>query len=160
MDISNQLDTIKLNNFKGKIQNELEYFTKIAILTPFENGRDITVESRIKLLEEILQQPQIHQNTVQQQRETLFQEIDKYTYKKQWNKLPAFHKIVKIKEFLEVNISDITQRKELLELLTDHVNGGRVNTKKYVIYDPNKEQILSMPCLIINKDNSYKLNII
>lgn len=161
MNISEQLDTIKNNNFKDKIKNELEYFQTIGILTPFENGHDISIEERIKLLETVLDQPEIYQNTVQQQRDTIFQEIDKYTYKKQWNKLPSFHKIVKIKEYLDANVQNKKMRDELLKKLTEHANNKRINTKKYVIYDPNKEEILSMPCIEIDDDNkSYKLNII
>lgn len=162
-DIANQLDTIKFNNFKGKIQSELDYFKEVAILTPFENGKDTIVEERIVLLEKVLNQPQIHYNTVQQQRDALFQEIDKYAYKKQWNKLPPQHKIVKIKEFLEANLQDqdLSVRKDLLEQLSDHAKNNRINTKKYVVYDPNKEKILLMPCLKQDeKDKTYKLDII
>lgn len=161
MDISSQIDVIKINNFNGKIQNELEYFKSVSILTPFENGHGINQEERIATLEKILKQPGIHQNTVQQQRDNMFVEIDKYTFRKQWNKLPAFHKTVKLGEYLESNIKDKKMRKKLLDELTDHANNGRINTKKYVIYDPNEEKILSLPCLKIDdKKESYKLDII
>lgn len=163
-EISAQLDNIKVSNFNGKIQNELEYFKTIAILTPFENGHGVVIEERIELLEQILKQPGLHQNTVQQQRDNMFVEIDKYTYRKQWNKLPSFHKTVKISEYLEKHIQDKKMKKQLLEELTDHANNGRINTKKYVIYDPNEEKILSLPCLKIikndDKKESYKLDIV
>ena len=164
MDISAQIDNIKISNFNGKIQSELDYFKTIAILTPFENGHNVVLDERINLLETILQQPGLHQNTVQQQRDNMFVEIDKYTYRKQWNKLPAFHKTVKLSEYLETHITDEKTKKKLLSELTDHANNGRINTKKYVIYDPNEEKILSLPCLKITKNNdkkeSYKLDII
>jgi hypothetical protein len=62
----------------------------------------------------------------------------------------------------EFFIQDIQKiRKELLEKLTDHADNKRINTKKYVIYDPNKEEILSMPCIEVGDDGkTYKLNII
>lgn len=161
VNIADQLDNIRNDNFKSKIQSELEYFKTVGILTPFENGHDVTTEERIKLLELVIEQPEIYQNTIQQQKDTLFQEMDKYTYKKQWNKLPVFHKIVKIKEYLEENVPDKKMKKELLEQLTEHANKKGINTKKYVIYDPNKEKILSMPCIEIDeKEKTFKLNII
>ena len=159
--ISDQLDNIRNENFKEKIKSELEYFKEVGILTPFENGHEVSIEERTKLLELVLDQPEIYQNTIQQKKDVIFQEIDKYTYRKQWNKLPAFHKIVKIKEYLEENVSDKKMRKELLTKLTEHANKKRINTKKYVIYDPNKAQILSMPCIEIDEeDKTFKLNII
>jgi len=163
MEISSQIDTIKISNFNAKINNELEYLKTVSILTPFENGHDIVLEERIALLEKIVKQPQIYQNTVQQQRDTMFKEIDKYTYKKQWNKLPPFHKTVKLTEYLNENIKDKTMRDDLIGKLTDHAINGRINTKKYVVYDPNEEKILLLPCLKFvktEKGDSYKLDIV
>lgn len=163
MDISSHFDTVKINNFNTKINCELDYLKNIGILTPFENGHDIVLEDRIALLEKILKQPEIYQNTVQQQRETMFKEIDKYTYKKQWNKLPPFHKTVKLTQYLNENIQDKVVRDKLIEELTDHAIKGRINTKKYVVYDPNEEKILLLPCLKIvktDKGDTYKLDIV
>ena len=164
MEISSQIDTIKISNFNAKIKSELEYLKTIGILTPFENGHDINLEERIILLEKIISQPSMYQNTVKQQRDNMFKEIDKYTYKKQWNKLSGFHKTVKITEYLNENIKENkSMRDELLVKLTDHATNGRINTKKYIIYDPNEEKILSMPCLKIIKGtetDSYKLDIV
>ena len=163
MDISAQLDTIKISHFNAKIKDELDYLKTICLLTPFENGHDISLEERIALLEKIVNQPSMYQNTVQQQRDNMFKEIDKYTYKKQWNKLSGFHKSVKITEYINENIQDKVMKDELLEKLIDHATHGRINTKKYVIYDPNEEKILSLPCLKIikgDKKDSYKLDIV
>lgn len=163
MDISAQLDGIKVANFNAKLNGELDYLKNVTILTPFENGHDIVLEERIVQLEKIIKQPGMYQNTIQQQRDNMFKEIDKYTYKKQWNKLPPFHKTVKLTEYLNENIKDKTTRDELIEKLTDHAINGRINTKKYVVYDPNEEKILLLPCLKIvktEKGDNYKLDIV
>ncbi|AYV76956.1 MAG: hypothetical protein Barrevirus5_15 [Barrevirus sp.] len=165
MDISNQLDTIKIANFNNKINNELNYMKTVSILTPFANGQAVNLEERIKVLEQIIKQPGLYQNSVQKQRDHLFKEIDKYTYKKQWNKLPPFHKTVKINEYLLEHIKDKKVRDALSDKLADHALKGQINNKKYVVYDPNEEKILLLPCLKIIKDEkdgtyTYKLEIV
>ncbi|ARF09807.1 hypothetical protein Indivirus_3_56 [Indivirus ILV1] len=163
MDISSHIDAHKTNNFNAKINCELEYLKNVGILTPFENGYDIVLEERIALLEKISKQPGIYQNNVQQQKETIFKEIDKYTYKKQWNKLPPFHKTVKLTEYLDEHIQDKQIKNELLEKLKDHATNGRINTKKYVVYDPNEEKILLLPCLKViktDKGDTYKIDVV
>lgn len=168
MDIASHLDSIKVANFNAKLNCELDYLKNIAILSPFENGQDISIEERISQLEIILKQPGIHQNSVQQQKDNMFNEIDKHitahVYKKQWNKLKPFHKMEKLKEYLNENIKEKSIADKLLADFEPHVNKGSINTKKYIIYDPNEEKILSLPCLKIIKtdkeDNDYKVDIV
>lgn len=165
MDIPAQLDNIRIANFNSKLNNELDYLKNVTIMTPFENGHDITPEERIVMLETIIKQPGIYQNTVQQQRDNMFKEIDKYTYKKQWNKLPAFHKTVKLTEYMNDNFKDINSKEKtrLIAELTDHAKNGRINTKKYVIYDPNEEKILSLPCVKTvktEKGDTYNIDVV
>lgn len=171
MDIASQLDSIKVANFNAKLNCELDYMKNVGIMTPFNNDSDsdteITVENRILLLEKIIKQPGIHQNSVQQQRDTMFKEIDEATnknvYKKQWNKLKAFHKTVKLKEYLNANIKDKKIAEMLLKELSKHAMEGNINTKKYVIYDPNEEKILSLPCVKViktEKGETYKVDVV
>jgi|LakMenEpi03Aug12_release.lakeMendotaPanAssembly.Ray.scaffolds.fasta_scaffold461665_2 hypothetical protein len=161
MDPSHQIDTIKIGNFNRKLQNELEYFKNSNQTNIFANIHDENLEERTQIIEYLLNIPIKKQDNVQQQKENMFKEIDKYTFRKQWNKLLAFHKIVKIKEYIKENIKDESMQNEIIEKLTNYANEGRVNTRKYVTYDPNSEKILSMPCLIVDVDKkTYQLKII
>jgi len=161
MDSSSQIETIKIDNFNRKLRNELEYLEGSNNTNIFTNSQEQNFENRAKLLETLLNIPVKMQNTIQQQKDNIFKEIDKYTYKKQWNKLLAFHKIVKLKEYIKENVEDETMQTELIEKLTKFAEEGRINTKKYIIYDPNAEKILSMPCLTIDLDKkTYQLKVV
>lgn len=161
MDASAQIETIKIDNFNRKLQNELDYFKSANNINIFGNLQEQNINDRTLILETLLHIPVKKQNTLQQQKDNIFKEIDKYTFRKQWNKLLAFHKIVKIKEYIKENIQDEQMQNEIIEQLIKYANEGRINTKKYIVYDPNAEKILLMPCLIIDIDKkTYQLKVV
>ena len=156
-----QIEIIKNNNFNRKIKNELDYLKGTNNLTMFMNLQDNDITDRIKLLENLLNIPIKEQMNVQQQRDKMNSEMSKYIYKKQWNKLQPIHKITKLKEYILEHVKSNTMQEEIIEKITKHISNGMVNTKKYVIYDPNAEKILSLPCLIIDEaSNTYQLKIV
>lgn len=161
MDPSTQIETIKISNFNGKLQNELDYFKSANNTNIFGNLQEQDMNNRTHMLEILLSIPIKKQNTLQQQKDNIFKEIDKYNFKKQWNKLFACHKIIKLKEFVNENVSDEQMQNEIMEKLTRYANEGRINTKKYVVYDPNAEKILSMPCFTVDMDKkTYQLKVV
>lgn len=161
MDISQQFDNIKIQNFNKKIQNEFDYLSESGPTNIFSNISEIDINNRLILLQKILNIPIKEFETIQQKKENMFKEIDKTVYKKQWNKLLSFHKIVKIKEYVINNVNDIDMQNNIIDELTKCITDGLINTKKYVIYDPNEEKILSLSCLEIDNDKkTFKINII
>ena len=57
-------------------------------------------------------------------------------YAKKWNKLPDYHKIQKIKEYINVKYEDEPEKKEEIEeLLIEKVKSGDLNSCKFVDYD-------------------------
>lgn len=155
MDISAQIETIRTINFTRKLENELNYW-KEGANNIFGNNSDFNANDRIELLGTVLNLPTKQHETIQQQKDNIFKEIDKYTYRKQWNKLLPFHKIVKLKEYINEHIKDEKMQKEIIDKLSKYAEEGRINTKKYIIYDPNLEKILSMPCLVMYDDKNDK----
>ena len=156
-----QIETIKNNNFNRKIQNELDFLKEKTNVGQYINIQELDIDTRTKILESLLNVPIKEQTSVQQQRDKMNSEMNKYVYRKQWNKLQPIHKSIKIKEYVTENVKSETIRNEIIENLTKHVNNGMVNTKKYVIYDPNAEKILSLPCLVVdNEKNTYQLKIV
>ncbi len=158
MNPSNDIDTVKTQNFYAKINGEIECLKsgeKTFGLTDLEIG------TRIELLENILgNKVCVRKVTMQEQKNNMFKEIEQYTYKKQWNKLLAFHKIVKLKEFVKEKYGEGTMQEEIIVKMSQCINDGKINTKKFVIYDPNAEKILSMSCLEVDTtNNTYKLNL-
>lgn len=157
MNPSADIDTIKQQNFIFKIQSEMDYLKK----NDKSFGLSETeITDRLQLLEDIMNNKECKRKmTVADEKNNLFKEIDKYTYKKQWNKLLAFHKIVKIKEFIKDKYGDGPLQDEINTKLSTYINEGKINTKKYITYDPNAEKILSVSCLDVDMDNkTYKIN--
>jgi hypothetical protein len=150
------IETARKNNFDTKVKNELKYFQSGEKTSGPLTDCDVT--GRIEMLEEILKGGELRK--VDDGRGDLFKEIDKYVYKKQWNKLLAFHKIVKIKEYIKDTYGEGTMQDEIIMKLSECINDGKINTKKYVVYNPDGERILSMSCLDVDiKENKYKINL-
>ena len=155
------IENIRRDNLKSKFQNELEYLKNTDNLTLFSNGQDHDIEIRKQHLDILLDNTTTQNLVNNSAKDELFKEIDKYTYRKQWNKLLPFHKIVKIKEYVKENVKDEELQEEIITKMKTYANEGRINTKKYVVYDPNTEKILSFPCLIIDNDkNTYEIKIV
>jgi hypothetical protein len=156
MNPSADIDTIKQQNFIFKIQSEINCLKNNDKSFGLSEAE---ITDRLQLLEDIMNNKECKRKmTVTDERDNLFKEIDKYTYKKQWNKLTAFHKIVKIKEFTKDKYGEGLLQDEINTKLSTYINEGKINTKKYITYDPNAEKILSISCLevdIINK--TYKI---
>lgn len=158
MDPSQEIEDIKAANFNRQLTNELEYLDSQKNLNIFTNIQEHTVDNRKLILQSLLNLPVKKIDTVQQQKDHMFKELDKFTYKKQWNKLLPYHKIVKIKEYMAENIQDEQMREEIISKLSKCAEQNSINSKKYIVYDPNLEKILLVPCLIIDiEKKTYQL---
>jgi hypothetical protein len=80
------------------------------------------------------------------------------TYKRPWSKLKEFHKISKIKEFIDnlkfkANPNLIEKNKKYL---LDQISNG-LRTKKFVknksevVYDPKQMKIINISCIVYNR---------
>jgi hypothetical protein len=157
MNPSNEIDTVKNQNFYSKIKEEINCLTsgeKTFGLTETE------IASRIELLNNILNNKVgTRKLSVTEERNDMFKEFNKHVYKKQWTKLLAFHKIVKLKEYIKEKYGEGELQDEIVTKLSAHINDGKINTKKFVTYDPNAEKILAMTCLDVDlANNIYKIN--
>lgn len=56
-------------------------------------------------------------------------------YNKKWNRLPDYHKLQKIKEYLDEKYKNTTERKEIEETLKKRIADGTLNSVKFVDYD-------------------------
>jgi len=155
MEISNQFETIRRQNYEQRLKNELDYIGTAFNNNIFANFQDINIEDRKLTIQLLLDHIGIIHTgiyeTNQQKKDIIINEIEKYVYKKQWNKLTAFHKIVKINQFMTENYPDDPFHKSITDNLIKYIEDGKINTKKFVVYDPNLEKILSLPCLNIDK---------
>jgi len=73
---------------------------------------------------------------------------DEYLYLKLWTKLSAIHKIIKIKEYVNMLlITNVKDKDELKEKLIDLVKNKILTKKDTVLYDSTKGRIISIPNL-------------
>ena len=56
-------------------------------------------------------------------------------YTKKWNRLPNYHKLQKIKEYLDETYKNNPKRNDIEKLLTDRIKDGKLNSCKFVDYD-------------------------
>ncbi len=87
-------------------------------------------------------------------------DIDIFNFKKQWNKIKPFHKIMKINQFInDLNYGKkatekdiIKNRKSIIKKLVDGLSTKKFcKNKNEIIYDPEKMTITSISCLHYNK---------
>ena len=73
---------------------------------------------------------------------------DEYLYLKLWTKLSAIHKIIKIKEYVNMLlITNAKDKDELKEKLIELVKNKTITKKDTVLYDSIKGKIISIPKL-------------
>ena len=85
-------------------------------------------------------------------------EINKLVYNKTWKKLPIFHKIVKIEEFIKDLVDDKNLQNEIIKELTKLVEDKKLNRAGIVDYDSQKGKILSISLFKFDpKTNTYEI---
>lgn len=150
-----------MSNFNDKIDNKrgelyLQRFTnEINHLKDSEQEADT---ERVEKLEEIIKSLQQTQPKNSNNIDSYFNNIDKHIYTKPWNRLPIFHRIEKMKEFIKENVEDDYEHKEkLVSELTQLLSEKKLNTKKYVDYDSTECKIVDFSTLKFEKDGTYQL---
>lgn len=144
MNFSQQLEDIRNDLKKVRFENELNVLLN-------EEPRD---EVRISQLRTIIDSliPKIKEK----KKDTFFKEIDKLVFKKLWNRLQPFHRLIKITEYLDENHKDKPYYDELSKELKVLIESGKLTTKKYVEYDSVNEKVTNIPCLVI-QDNKFTI---
>jgi len=137
-----ELEAIKQRLTLAKFEKEIEYLEK-------NDGPS----ERIQFLKKIVYTLQSHKNTqtTSGDMNCYFDKMEKLTFSKLWSKLPEFHKIKKINEYVDEHPEFGKSRK----LLIDAVQKGLINTAKSIKYA--KSKIISIPALGITSKGEYFL---
>ena len=127
-----------------KFKNELEYLTSVD-----------PKNDKIEKLTEIIQS--LETKSVDT---TVQDEIEKYNYKKEWNKLQPFHKIKKLDEYLTKNVKNEKLRMKISKEFALLINNKKLNSNKQVEYNPIEEAIITIPALKIDESKlEYKISV-
>ena len=139
------------------IVNEIDNLSKIYKLYRFKNELNYYLSQDVNTYsDKINKLNQIITNLETSNKKTVHDvcdQINKLVYKKPWNKLPNFHKNVKINEYIVEHYKD---NKDLEKLLSDAVNDKLLNSNKYVVYDQLLCKIIEIPVLK-EKDGKFIL---
>lgn len=159
------LSIIRINLFKKKFTNELDYINNYLLKTKenMEEDELKICEDRILMLNKIIKLIDDNLGNLKEvkQSKSLKEELDEinnFVYKKSWNRLPMFHKENKLKEYINDNVKDKDVRCELIDKLITLLNDGKIKSNKHVVYDSSLCKITAVKCLKIN-DDSYKISL-
>ena len=78
---------------------------------------------------------------------SMFDEAIKMVYMKPWNRLPNFHKKVKLTEYVNELYAEHKDHKKILNLLVNALEDNNLGTIKHVVYDNKNSKIINIPVL-------------
>ena len=122
-----ELDTLRFTN-------ELEYLKK--------NKPDEI--SKIENIQTFLDTSKTSIPKKENKMDKLFDEIDKRAFNKPWNKLTSYHKLIKLKDYIQESF-DANKAQELIKTVTLQLEEGKLSSCKDVIYDQSTEKIKNIP---------------
>lgn len=160
MNPSYEIENIKSELFKKKMVLELQYFEEFKNQNVFMNIKEEDISERQNKINLLINMVNRNIESNNQKHKIVFDEIDKYSCKKKWNKINNYYKIIKLTEYLKANVEDVNMQNELIKKVSAFVEENKMNTQKYVTYDEKNEKIIALPCLIINPDEktySFKI---
>ena len=148
MSTSNELDDIakslKLYRFKSELIESME-----------TDSKNDTKNTQLKKTINELEGKMTIKNKTKIQ--DVFGDIDKQVYAKPWKKLPDFHKIVKIKEYVTEKYKD-EKKLQVETLLLEAIEKKELNNDLYVTYDQSIQKITDIPVMKLDTEtNTYKL---
>jgi hypothetical protein len=142
MTYNSTIDLLHTSLYLKRFENELEYLISI-------NTKD---NNRVTQLKEIIQDHK--NNNIENKKEPTYMSIiEQNLYKQPWNKLKPFHRVVKIKEYVESAYEGCSFQKKLLNDLNILITDNKLSTDKSVKYDTVTQKIVSIPAIKFNKDN-------
>ena len=147
----NKISDIRNKKYKQRFTNELKCLVTDDVFQIQQNTNDDTdnaILDRTNQLKTIIKALDDKQKNTQK---NMFDEMEKYIYKKLWIRLNKINKIKKLKEFIETYDELGEQKEEILLELIEMVKSKKINTKKAVDYDYEDEKILSIHILKYNK---------
>jgi len=156
MDIK-KIEDIRNNNKKIKFELEVEHL-KSKLGEDYSNKEDII--DRINKLNKIVENMNQEKPTIKlTNQKELYVMMDKYLYQKPWNKLNPIQKMIKIKEYLEleIKIKDKKQYNELIKTFEEYINNKKIN-QKHVIYNQT-EGVIDNILILKLENNEYKINV-
>ena len=151
MDYESEIDKIR-NDFKVNFLRcveedckDEEYINKVKDLICYYTNRERDIDS-INYYESNIQ--------------TRLGSLENLVYKRPWNKLDVIQKKIKLDEFVkEFFIIENNSKDVIIKKLYKSFNDNKLNSSKFVHYEPLTSKILEIVNLTYNKEkNEYQYN--
>lgn len=149
MNISNELDELARSLKLYRFRNELNFYK-----SQNDEKNLIRIEKLTKIINS-LESTQLVQNKDKIQH--AFDDGYKFVYMKPWRRLQDFHKVVKIKEFVEERYKDEKNKGIIEKMLLEAIEKKQLNKDNYVKYDQNISKIIDIPALKQDNDGNFKI---
>jgi hypothetical protein len=147
------MEALCLDNKLYYLQNELSMVKQLKGEEDIDNKKRKRYKKEIKNIirstQESLNKLNVQPIDVNNESTKLYENMDKLLFRKPWHRLPKFHKVVKIKEFVETNNLGKKEKKKLLERILLDMFENKTIESKHVKYDPEKECITSIKNVIV-----------
>jgi phosphoenolpyruvate carboxylase len=124
INIDNKIEEIRKECILHRFNNELDN-TK-------DNGRKETIKKIINEMEGVTKYKHDNNKTEQTMKD-MFAKLDKQVYMQTWNKLQDFHRLVKIKEFVDTNYADDKRYDTNEQKITKIVNLKENDKKEFMM---------------------------
>lgn len=95
-------------------------------------------------------------NNARSKLNNIFTKIDAVHLHKIWSKLPDNYKEQKLIEYANLEYTDKIKNKEVIKILLDGLNDGKLKTAKQVIYDSKEAKITNILALV---DSDEKISL-
>jgi len=132
--INIELERIKKSFFIQRLKDEIEEIDNMD-----EDELDENTKAKYELI------MRVHTDLTQTQKNlsTLLEDAYNNVYTKKWNKLPNYHKVQKIKEYLNEKYKSEpeSKKKEIEQKLISLVQEGKLNSCRLVDYDTINKKI-------------------
>lgn len=132
------LETIKKN-----IENE--YHTNVVEYSEKSGVNCDKIKEQLKKTSEWLQKKKI--DTMLSESETESGTVEDFYYKKPWNKLQEVHKIIKMREFIDMLMCSKEDAYKIKKRLEKMIKDKRLTKKGTVLYDEKNGKVVSIPIL-------------
>lgn len=117
----------------NSINIEIERIKKKFFIQRLQNELDVLEESNPKY--DYIKKIYSELTQVSNNLGTLLDEASNNVYTKKWNRMPNYHKMQKIREYLDETHKDDPKRDEIEKMLMERIKDGKLNSCKFVEYD-------------------------
>lgn len=158
-----EIDQLRNDMFLLKFKNEIEFINNNDESHANSNYHEMDAswkKERIKILSDIIHKYTSHSDSDQANDELaqMFADQDREIYKKQWHTLKPKYRMNLIEKYLEETYKD-PLKSNIHAKIKPLIYKGKLNLKKFVVYDRKLGKITEIPALKVSKKGKIEIGI-